>query len=130
MNSLLPFMEKIKESFKNAKPSKGLRLYFDIEHLKIYAKLNSKQQKLLLDMITSLKITDNPRSHVGFSSYKEFGYSSRQNYHRDKKALENAGFIQTEDQRYIVNLYAVRYISTSQMSKLKNSLETMFSTKE
>lgn len=86
---------------------------FEISQHKLvdFVSLQPKQYILLTMMIDRLKITHDPESLIGNATYKDFGYKTAQQYYRDKKTLEDLGFILSDKSEYYVRLDAIMYTS-------------------
>ena len=109
--------------FESTLRSKPKSKYIQIgeDHLELYAQLTPRQRKLLMAMVRRLNLTHMPDSFIGSATYGDFGYDRRQSYHKDKKALEVAGFIVTDASRYFVRLDAVMYASKRGYKHLLNA---------
>jgi hypothetical protein len=86
---------------------------FEISQHKLmdFVSLTANQYLLLIAMIDRLNITHDPDSLIGRGTYKDFGYDLRQGYYKDKKALEDLGFVILDRSEYYVRLDAIMYTS-------------------
>lgn len=84
---------------------------FHISDLEAFTRLTNAQQKLLVAMIRSVKTSTMYTSVVNELDYSKLGYNRRQNFYRDKNALEDAGWILTEGTQYVICMHKVKYTS-------------------
>lgn len=115
--------KKLSDSIRNNPRPKTFEIARD--KLADFVCLQPKQYDLLISMINGLKPTHELSSFIGRGYYKTFGYDTRQTYYRDKKALEDLGFIITEGREYYVRLDAIMYTSKRNYDNLLKKTGTI-----
>lgn len=113
-------LESIYNDLKDDKYPSYIKINAD--YLRAYARLSDKQLDLLDAMISMLDLDDTAKSYIGRATYVDFGYDNKSVYHRDKKALVEAGFLLAKGSLYFVRLSTIMYTSDAAYGRLLEAI--------